>query len=164
MASEPGRGTVFSIYLPRHEPEKDAVPAGLAEGAGHEAAADLTGKGTILLVEDEDPVRAFACRALRNKGYTVLEAGNGEAALDVIRGHDGAIELVISDVVMPAMDGPTLIRETRQILGDVKCILISGYAEDEFRKQMAEEDFVFLSKPFTLKQLAGTVKEVLAGD
>ena len=113
------------------------------------------------VVEDEDPVRIFGARALRNKGYKVLEAKSGEGALEIIR--DGEkIDLLITDVVMPRMDGPALIREVRETHPDMKVIFISGYTEDSFRKRLdTEAEIHFLPKPFTLKQLAGKVKEVM---
>ena len=118
--------------------------------------------GTVLLVEDEDAVRLFSARALRNKGYKVLEARSGEAALELINEQLNEIDLIISDVVMPRMDGPTLIKEVRQRRADLKVIFISGYAEDDFRRKIdAGEEAHFLMKPFTLKQLATKVKEVL---
>ena len=158
--SKPGAGAAFSIYLPRHAaaPASDAQRRDAAEGAG----GDLTGIGTVLLVEDEDAVRLFSARALRNKGYNVLEARSGDAALEMMNAHKGEIDLLITDVVMPRMDGPTLIREVRIQRPDMKVIFISGYAEDSFRRKLDENaDIHFLPKPFSLKQLAGKVKEVM---
>ena len=166
--SAPGEGTTFSIYLPEYEDdgEAEATPAApfpATEAAGA-ADTDLTGVGTVLLVEDEDAVRMFGARALRNKGYNVLEADNGERALDVINGTDGTIDLIISDVVMPGMDGHTLVQLVRHELPDVKVILISGYAEDVFRDEIDRDPTIeFLAKPFSLKGLASKVKEVMAG-
>ena len=126
---------------------------------------DLTGVGTVMLVEDEDPVRIFGARALRNKGYKVLEAKSGEAALELIQTADGPIDLLITDVVMPNMDGPALVREVREIHPDMKVIFISGYTEDAFRQRLdTDSDIHFLPKPFSLKQLAGKVKEVISGE
>ena len=116
------------------------------------------------MVEDEDAVRMFGARALTNKGYNVLEADNGEAALDVINGTDETIDLIVSDVVMPGMDGHTLVRLVRHELPNVKVILMSGYAEDVFIDEIDRDpDIHFLPKPFSLKKLAGKVKEVLEG-
>ena len=126
-------------------------------------SADHTGQGTILLVEDEDPVRAVNSRALSARGYTVLEAASGIEALHIVREGDHQIDLVVSDVVMPEMDGPTLLREIRKHLPDLKVIFVSGYAEDAFRKNLPEgETFNFLPKPFSLKQLVETVKATMA--
>ena len=151
-----GDGTVFAIYLPVHvavaDPAADAAPE-------EKPKRDLTGAGTILLVEDEDAVRLFSARALRAKGYNVLEARTGEAALELIGETRDEIDLMITDVVMPEMDGPTLIKEMRERMPDLRIICISGYAEDSFRKKIGEGDIRFLAKPFSLSQLAETVKE-----
>ncbi len=156
-----GKGTVFRIYLPRHQPSQAAVEDGKAERP-EAKRADHTGKGTVLLVEDEDAVRAFASRALASRGYTVLEAASGEAALAIVADKGDEISLVISDVVMPEMDGPTLLKELRKRGITIKVIFISGYAEDAFEKNLeGEEDFAFLPKPFSLKQLAEAVKDVM---
>ena len=105
----------------------------------------------------------FASRALTNKGYKVLQAASGEDALAIVREEEGRIDLMISDVVMPNMDGPTLVTKAMALRPDMHIIFISGYAEDVFRKDIgrAGQDFRFLPKPFSLKQLAETVKEVL---
>ncbi|MCH9049560.1 MAG: PAS domain S-box protein [Proteobacteria bacterium] len=159
--SELGSGTTFAIYLPRHEAEDGAEAAPAA--ADRQPPRDLTGVGTVLLVEDEDAVRMIGARALTSKGYKVIEASDGGAALEVIRAGEEAIDLVITDVVMPNIDGPTLVREVREIHPDMKVIFISGYAEDSFRDKVSEDsDIHFLPKPFSLEQLAGKVKEVLA--
>jgi two-component system, cell cycle sensor histidine kinase and response regulator CckA len=102
---------------------------------------------------------------VRNKGYTVIEAKSGEEALQQICARENAPDLLITDVVMPHMDGPTLIREVRELHPDLKVIFISGYAEDSFRKRLdADSNIHFLPKPFSLKQLAGKVKEVISGE
>ncbi len=172
--SAPGEGAAFSIYLPRYvEPSADAKAGAAAERAAEARPApfdepagegDLTGVGTVLLVEDEAAVRMFGARALRNKGYKVLEADNGEGALEVINNAGGPIDLIISDVVMPGMDGHTLVRMVRRELPDVKVILMSGYAEDVSAAEIERDPTIhFLAKPFTLKGLAGKVKELMAG-
>ncbi len=154
--SEPGRGTTFRIFLPRHialpeeQVKREVVKA---------PAADLTGHGTILLVEDEEAVRAFGARALASRGYTVLEAASGVEALEVVEANKGQIDLIVSDVVMPEMDGPTMFGELRKRGITAKVIFVSGYAEDAFAKNLPEgEEFGFLPKPFTLKQLVEAVK------
>jgi two-component system, cell cycle sensor histidine kinase and response regulator CckA len=162
--SAPGEGAKFTIHLPRHQAAKATanVTAEAESEARERSAGDLTGTGTILLVEDEDAVRVFSARALRNKGYQVLEARSGEAALSVLNSETNRVDLLVSDVVMPHMDGPTLIRHVRDKRPDMKVIFISGYTEDKFRDQIdAGEHIHFLPKPFSLKQLAGKVKEVL---
>jgi two-component system cell cycle sensor histidine kinase/response regulator CckA len=160
--SELGKGTTFRVYLPRHAAP---VAAEAVEEIKRGAPSDVTGQDTILLVEDEDAVRSFAARALRLRGYTVIEASGGEAALDIVRSCEGAIDLLITDVVMPNMDGPTLVRAARQIRPEMRIIFMSGYAEDAFRRNEEKvEDLHFLPKPFGLKQLVAKVKEVLSGD
>lgn len=162
--SAPGEGATFRIYLPIHQVEEEEVAAKPVRTAAVDKAKDLTGKGSILLVEDEDAVRMFACRALRNKGYNVHEAASGEAALEIVD-QGTEIDLLISDVVMPQMDGPSLVKEIRRRRENIKIIFISGYAEDAFRKNLGKgEVFSFLPKPFSLKQLAEKVKDVLEQD
>jgi signal transduction histidine kinase len=157
VGSTMGVGTRFQIYFPRFEAQANAVE----EKMDKEPVGDLTGTGTILLVEDEAPVRSFAARALRNKGYNVLEADCGEAALEVIREHGDELDVIISDVIMPGMNGPEMIKRIMPQYPKVKVIFISGYAEDAFADSFGEDyEFNFLPKPFTLKQLAGKVKEV----
>jgi len=161
--SHPGRGAVFEIYLPLYQPTEAPMVA-RADANEPSASKDLTGCGTVLLVEDEDPVRKFGARALRNKGYKVIEAESGEVALEVIRNAAEKIDLLITDVVMPRLDGPGLAREVRELRSDIKVIFISGYAEDAFRQRLdSDSDIDFLSKPFSLKQLASKVKEVIGG-
>ncbi len=163
--SEMGRGTTFRIFLPRHVESAEAARAA-AEAPNLVAppppVTDLTGSATILLVEDEEAVRAFASRALASRGYTVHEAGTGQEALEVMEEVGGEIDLVVSDVVMPEMDGPSLLRELRKQRPDLKIIFVSGYAEDAFARNLPEgESFSFLPKPFSLKALATAVKEAL---
>jgi two-component system cell cycle sensor histidine kinase/response regulator CckA len=156
--SQVGRGTTFRIFLTRHIPADAADEAPKVEEK--KPAADHTGHGVVLLVEDEEAVRSFGARALASRGYTVLEAENGVEALRVVEETTQRIDLVVSDVVMPEMDGPTMFGELRK--RGIKCrvIFVSGYAEDAFSKNLPEgEDFGFLPKPFTLKQLIETVKE-----
>jgi two-component system cell cycle sensor histidine kinase/response regulator CckA len=160
-----GKGTTFRIFLPRHYPRAVASAAPVGDAAPRQAArADHTGKGRILLVEDEDAVRAFAVRALTSRGYTVIEADSGESGLAVIESDDKGFELILSDVVMPEMDGPTLLRELRKRGIKTRVIFVSGYAEDAFEKNLeGQTDFAFLPKPFSLKQLVEKVKEVMEG-
>jgi two-component system cell cycle sensor histidine kinase/response regulator CckA len=158
-----GKGTTFYIYLPQFTgAEQGAAAAGDAEAKG---TRDLTGAETILLVEDEDAVRSFSARVLRNKGYEVLEADSGEAALKVLKEQIDTVDLLITDVVMPRLDGPSLVRQVREQRPGLKVIFISGYTEDAFRKRLGEDGGIeFLPKPFSLKQLAAKVKEVLGED
>lgn len=162
VASKENEGTNFSLFFPsigQHE----AVAATVAETASAEKSesVDLTGKSTILLVEDETPVRIFAGRALRNKGYTVLEADCAETAIELMREHGSKVEVIVTDVIMPGMTGPTMIEKIIPDHPNVKVIFISGYAEDVFVNNYgSERSFNFLAKPFTLKQLASKIKEV----
>ena len=169
--------TSFRIFLPRYiAGAEEAQPqiadanapaiAGVvsaADNLARTAAADLTGQGTILLVEDEEGLRALNARGLTSRGYTVLEASNGVEAIEVLE-KNGHVDLVVSDVVMPEMDGPTLLKELRRRDPTVKVIFVSGYAEEAFQKNLPEqEQYEFLAKPFTLKQLVSKVKEIMAG-
>ena len=159
--SKVGKGTTFRILLPRHEVKADEQPETVEKPVA--GPSDLTGSARILLVEDEEAVRAFAGRALTARGYTVYEAASGPEALDLMSGIREPIDLVISDVVMPGMDGPTLMRELRRRQPELKIIFVSGYAEDAFERHLApdEKNFQFLPKPFSLKELATTVKATL---
>jgi len=168
--SEAGQGTSFRIFLPRHRPELEAAPEPhVAGGAARQAAAeppkpqaDLTGHGTILLVEDEDGLRSLNARGLRSRGYSVIEAANGVEAMEALDEKNGAVDLVVSDVVMPEMDGPTLLKEMRQRNPNLKIIFVSGYAEEAFDKSLPEnEQFAFLAKPFALSALVAKVKETM---
>ncbi|MCA1196747.1 response regulator [Sphingomonas sp. R647] len=154
--SEPGKGAVFTIYLPVHtapEPTAQLPTAKAVQG-------DLWGTGTILLVEDEAMVRAVAERALARQGYTVLTAENGEAALELLE-KSGKPDLLISDVVMPTMDGPTMVRQARKKYPDLKIIFMSGYAEEQLRKSIDLDNVAFLPKPFSVQQLAELARSVM---
>ena len=157
--SEVGKGTSFNIYLPRLRADTNAAPVEVVAAP----TRDVTGQDTILLVEDEEAVRSFAARALRMRGYNVLEAGGGEEALEIVKSEAHTIHLIITDVVMPSMDGPTMVRHVKQLKPDLRVIFMSGYAEEAFRRNdQSSEDIHFLPKPFGLKQLAAKVKEVLS--
>ena len=158
--SEPGKGAIFRILLPRLVEAEVEAPA--KKEAAKPAAADLTGRGAILLVEDEEAVRAFASRALASRGYTVLEAETGVEALKVVEEAGGRIDLIVSDVIMPEMDGPTMLTELRRRGVEAKVVFVSGYADDAFARNLpGKQEFVFLPKPFTLKQLIETVKATM---
>src|SRR5690606_15888368 len=110
-----------------------------------------------------DAVRSFASRALSARGYEVLEASSGAEALELMDRRQGAVDLVVSDVVMPEMDGPTLLAHLRRKQPGIRIVFMSGYAEEAFRKNLSEDEkFFFLPKPFTLKKLAETIKEATA--
>jgi two-component system cell cycle sensor histidine kinase/response regulator CckA len=156
--SEVGRGTAFRILLPRWKGELPRP----AEPAAEAKRSDTTGAGTVMLVEDEDAVRLFSSRALRNKGYKVVEAKSGEDALALFEEHPN-IDVLVTDVVMPQMDGTELIKRVRALRPGMRIVCISGYAEETFRNRLdSAADVHFLPKPFTLEQLAGKVKQVIA--
>lgn len=160
VQSEVGKGTLFKICLPRYI----ASPVAATEEPeiNSKQPEDMTGNAVILLVEDDEPVRAVNSRALSVRGYTVLQASSGAEALEIIDEEGDRIDLVISDVVMPEMDGPTLLRELRKRKPDLKMIFVSGYAEEAFKKNLPEgEEFNFLAKPFNLKKFVETVKGVI---
>ena len=158
--SEMGKGTTFRVYLPRHIVENEDELPQRAKKA--EPTRDLTGTGRVLLVEDEDVVRSFAVRALSRQGYEVLEAGTGVEALEVMERENHRVDIVVSDVIMPEMDGPTLLKELRKTNPALKFIFVSGYPDDAFKKSLDDkEEYAFLPKPFTLPQLAAKVKEQL---
>ena len=158
-----GQGATFRIFLPVWiEVEKhDAAPA--APAVTRPVPKDLSGVGRILFVEDEQIVRGIAAQLLRQRGYEVLEACDGEEALEIIEAEDGKFDLLISDVIMPGLDGPSMLKKARPILGNVPVMFISGYAESEFSDLLEEEQNVsFLPKPLDIKTLAERVKEQLA--
>ena len=163
--SKVGQGTRFRILLPRYIATEPALPQPEEVVTQKAAIIDLSGQGTVLLVEDEDAVRAFGARALTQRGYKVLEAASGIEALEVLEENDRQVDLIVSDVVMPEMDGPTFLREARLRGVTAKIIFVSGYAEEAFSKNLPEgEEFGFLPKPFSLKQLIETVKSALNGE
>lgn len=155
VESRIGEGSTFKIYLPRCRDAADVV------APEKKRIVDVTGSETILLVEDEDAVRIFASRALRDKGYRVLEAANGRAALDLLK--EGAKpSILITDVSMPEMDGQTLSQEVKKIYPRLPVIFMSGYAEETFRKDLSQNQHMhFLMKPFTLRDLAAKVRDIL---
>ena len=162
VESKVGKGSTFIIYLPRVS-EAEAEAEEEYEDPEDVENKDLTGTERILLVEDEDAVRTFSERALTNKGYEVITADSGESALSVMENQENKhLDLLVTDVVMPNMDGPTLAQRMRQNSPDLKIIFMSGYTEDKLKDHMGENIF-FLPKPFTLKQLAAKVKDVLEG-
>ena len=158
--NKPGKGVAFRIFLPVYTPPANAQPAAPVEKKP--AARDLSGAGRILFVEDEDAVRGVASRLLRARGYEVIEACDGEEALALAEEHTGTIDLLISDVIMPGLDGPTMLKKARPFLGDVPVMFISGYAEAEFSDLLEGETGVsFLPKPIDIKTLAERVKQQL---
>ncbi|MBE7216962.1 MAG: response regulator, partial [Caulobacteraceae bacterium] len=161
-----GRGAAFRVFLPIHTPApREAAPApapAAVAPAKPKPARDLSGAGRILFVEDEDAVRVVAARLLRARGYEVIEAADGEEALELAEAHTGQIDLLISDVIMPGLDGPTLLKKARRFLDGAKVMFISGYAEAEFSDLLeGEEGVTFLPKPIDIKILAERVKQQL---
>jgi two-component system cell cycle sensor histidine kinase/response regulator CckA len=156
--SKVGQGTQFVIYLPVHHIEQDA---GKARRTAKPKANELWGSGTVLLVEDEPMVRTVAERALTRHGYTVITANNGEEALEVLGRAGGEIVLLITDVVMPAMDGPTMVREARQSWPNLPILFMSGYAEEQLRKSIDLDNVLFLPKPFSVQELAESARRAI---
>jgi two-component system cell cycle sensor histidine kinase/response regulator CckA len=155
--SKPGKGATFTIYLPVHASGEPVAPRKVPVKP---KPAELWGTGTVLLVEDEDMVRAVAERALTRQGYTVLTAENGEVALELIAQHPRP-DLLVSDVVMPAMDGPTMARRIRQRYPDLPILFMSGYAEEQLRRSIDIENVGFIPKPFSVQQLAEAARDAL---
>ncbi|MEM9010690.1 MAG: ATP-binding protein [Pseudomonadota bacterium] len=162
--SELGQGTTFSIYLPKQVGAVAPAPAKLT-GPSNKADAempDLTGRGVVLLVEDEAPVRSFAARALRLRGYEVMEAEDAEQALELLAEPETRIDMLLTDVVMPGLDGPSLVRQARADRPDLRVLFVSGYAEDVIQNNPIDiPNASFLAKPFSLSDLSRRVKEML---
>lgn len=158
--SPSGQGAVFTIYLPAYE-KADLVPVAEPEVR---RPRDLTGRGMVLLAEDEDAVRSFAARALQIRGYTVIEAASGEEALEILQDDGLHVDILVSDVIMPGLDGPAWVREARKARPEVKVIFVSGYAEDVFGgADSGIPNAAFLPKPFTLPELTQKVKDLIDG-
>ena len=165
-APHEGHGATFSLFLPvRHETEAEVEKREAAAAAIPQKVIpkDISGTGRILFVEDEEIVRGIAARLLRQRGYEVTEACDGEEALEIIEAAAGQFDLLISDVIMPGLDGPSMLKRARPHLGNVPVMFISGYAEAEFSDLLSEEAGIsFLPKPLDIKTLAERVKEKLA--
>jgi len=158
--SELGRGTTFTVYLPVHHADPNAPVAELA--APIEAPVQQwSGGGRVLLVEDEDMVRAVAERALTRAGYTVTTASDGDEGLEIVA-SGAEFDMIVSDVVMPAMDGPSMVREVRKLRPDLPVLFMSGYAEEQLRKEIDIDSVEFLPKPFSVQQISDKVGAVLA--
>ncbi|WP_122464736.1 cell cycle histidine kinase CckA [Brevundimonas lutea] len=158
-----GAGAVFRIFLPIASDVELAqvVPVEPAKAVPR----DLSGAGRILFVEDEAAVRGIAARLLRERGYEVIEAADGEEALEVAEANAGQIDMLISDVIMPGLDGPALLKKARPWLGDIPVMFISGYAESDFSDLLEDEKNVsFLPKPLNIKTLAERVKMSLRAE
>jgi PAS domain S-box-containing protein len=159
VESESGRGTSFMIYLPRVEQEFEAIEPGKAP------TVSLQGSETLLIVEDEEPVRALVCEILQKNGYTVLEAGHGAEAIQICERHEGSIQLMVTDVVMPGMSGRELAQRLSTLRPDMKVLYVSGYTEDAIvHYGVLDQGTNFLQKPFRPYDLARKVREVLDMD
>jgi len=158
-----GKGTTFQIYLPAMRADEIPEPEIVAPEELVIAAApvDISGRGRILLVEDEDGVRSIAASQLKSRGYDVEEACDGEEAMEILEDNPGGFDLIVSDVVMPGMDGPTLIREAKHLLGTAKVLFMSGYAEEQLRKDIDIPDMHFIAKPFSVSAIGDKVASVM---
>ncbi len=157
--SKLSEGSTFSLYFPAYD--APATVAVEVPRASREMLSE-TADGVVLLVEDEAPVRAFASRALRLKGYSVLEADSAETALELLSDPDIKVDIFVTDVIMPGKDGPTWVREALRDRPDTKVVFVSGYAEDAFSEHKALiPNSVFLPKPFSLNDLTMTVQRQL---
>jgi two-component system cell cycle sensor histidine kinase/response regulator CckA len=154
--SELGRGTRFTVYLPVHHAAPGEIQAAVPVP---EQRIEWAGGGRILLVEDEEPVRMVAERALARAGYTITTAADGEEGLEKFRAGD--FDLVVSDVVMPTMDGPAMAREIRKAAPSLPILFMSGYAEDHLRREIDMENMHFIPKPFSVQQISEKVGAVL---
>ncbi|MGD9811085.1 MAG: ATP-binding protein, partial [Sphingobium sp.] len=159
--SEPGHGTTFTLYLPVHAAAPDKKDVATIKSPP--PRRDSWGTGTILLVEDEDMVRAVAERALTRQGYTVLTASDGELGLEVLA-DAGQVDLLISDVVMPNMDGPAMVRQARMERPGLPVLFMSGYAEEQLRKSIDIDNVAFLPKPFSVAQLSEAVADAISNN
>ena len=159
VENQPSGGASFTILLPRAYPSSAEISQG--EETEETAKPDLTGQGAVLLVEDEAPVRSFASRALKLRGYRVIEAESAEDAMVILSEGIEDVDVLVSDVVMPGMDGPTFAGKARELRPDLRVIFISGYAEDSFRRNLKDLEFEFLPKPFSLNELTAKVKSAI---
>ena len=156
--SEVGKGTKFTVYLPVHHATDEEIAA--RKIVHVEPAVQWAGGGRVLLVEDEDTVRAVAERALVRAGYTVTAAADGDEGLAYVE-QGAQFDLVLSDVVMPGMDGPAMVKAIRARHPALPVLFMSGYAEEQLRKEIDIADVYFLPKPFTVQQVTDKVGGVL---
>jgi CheY-like chemotaxis protein len=157
LYSEPGRGTTFKIHFP-------AVDATVDEAPNAARAGGLDGVETVLVAEDDEQLRRLAQRALAGRGYTVLEADGGAAALAVARRHPGPIHLLLTDVIIPGMDGRSLAQALQAERPDLRVLFMSGYADKAIvHHGVLDSGVAYLAKPFTTEAVARKVREVLDG-
>ena len=156
--SEVGKGTKFTVYLPVHHASPGDLPA---LSAPPKQASSWAGGGHILLVEDEEMVRAVATRALVRAGYTVTAASDGEEGLELVQAG-GVFDLVVSDVVMPSMDGPAMAREIRKLAPGLPVLFMSGYAEEQLRNEINIANMFFIPKPFSVQQISDKVGQIIS--
>jgi two-component system, cell cycle sensor histidine kinase and response regulator CckA len=154
--SEPGQGTTFKLYFPRTDAVLDTLPW----------RADVAGRATgqtVLVVEDDSSIRGNVCDCLTHLGYTVLEAGSGEAALELCEQKLGAIDLVITDLIMPGIGGQKMARQLEERYPNVQILFTSGYTEDTVaQREMLREGSQFLEKPFSVADLSNAIHRILA--
>ena len=153
-------GARFTVYLPVHKGE--LPPVAVREKEGEDSASEWSAGGKLLLVEDEDMVRAVAERALTRAGYSITAVADGEEGLAAVANGDTQFDLIVSDVVMPAMDGPAMARAIRKVRPDVPLLFMSGYAEEHLRNEIDIENMHFIAKPFSVQEINAKVAEVLA--
>ena len=151
------KGARFTVYLPVHRVSEDE----LIKKEAKKEVGEWSGGGTILLVEDEDMVRAVAERALSRQGYTIVTASDGDEGLEAFRESPDRFDLVVTDVVMPSMDGPAMAKEIRKVRPNLPVLFMSGYAEEHLRSEIDIDDMYFIPKPFSVKQIGEKVANVL---
>lgn len=162
VESLPGQGSRFRIYLPRFDAEPQPANRSAPTSAPPPVPAPESGRRLVLLVDDEEAVLRLTERALTRRGWTVLAADSANAALALVAAQTAAIDAVISDVVMPGMDGPRLVRELRQTRATLPVILVSGYAEESLRRELADSNGAFLAKPYALRELGDLLERITA--
>jgi len=159
VLSEPGMGTSFHIYFPHAEGSLTSIKI------QKESVLKQEGDETILVLEDDDHVRQFVCRALKRFGYDVLEASDYDSAMIVCKDHSGVIHMVLSDVIMPKMNGPEIVQNIKKSHSDIKVLFMSGYNDNIISHHgVLEEGINFIQKPFSLNDLTQKVREVLESE
>jgi two-component system cell cycle sensor histidine kinase/response regulator CckA len=156
--SQPEKGTRFDIFLPVHRGDTPVADIGKRELYKQR---EFWGSGRILIVEDEDMVRAVTEQALLRQGYEVETANDGAQALEMFA-TGKRYDLVVSDVVMPNLDGPSMARRLRETYGEIRLLFISGYAEEQLRESISLDNVAFLAKPFSVRQIAEAVHDAMA--